>query len=247
MLELEKNGMSLRVSERGATVMEWKVGEVDVLFPEDNEYLVDGAHKRRGGIPICFPNFGPAPVGTELRQHGFLRDTEMLAVTEGFRLEAAEETLAVYPYPFRVEVEVSLQGVNRLRHWMRIKNTALDGPEMPIGHGLHPYFRTPGGGAVIKWDDGNPLRFRGPSNDAIFGHAESGTVEIKIPGLGIVRVEAIGYNFPGLDGVSFAVWSDTAEYVCIEPITSLPGEMERGLLPGEEREFWCNLWFWPEV
>ena len=111
MFEFKGRGASFRVSGRGATVEVWNVGGVEVFFPENYSHLVDGVLKRRGGMPIPFPNFGLTPVGTKLDQHGFLRDMPMRhdPHNDSLYLEATENTRSVFPYEFQVEVKVSLR------------------------------------------------------------------------------------------------------------------------------------------
>ncbi|KAA8490972.1 putative glucose-6-phosphate 1-epimerase [Porphyridium purpureum] len=58
----------------GATLTSWTTrgGSVEVFFLSDVA-VFDAQKPIRGGIPICFPQFGPGP---EMRQHGFCRDSQ---------------------------------------------------------------------------------------------------------------------------------------------------------------------------
>ena len=234
VLELNKLRGSLRVSRRGATVTSWKVRGVDVLFPEDDTHLVGGEPKRRGGIPICFPNFGPTPKGTRLNQHGFLRDAAMDVYVNGpvLALEETADTLDVYPYQFQVAVECVFVSESGFRHRMQVTNTERR-VLLPIGPALHPYFRTPEGTAKVIWADGEMVVDK-PAIDAVQVHTNGNVVRIEIPGIGQVWIDSLDYNING-SGLDFVVWRDSAEYICVEPITSTPGKMAKVLTPGESR------------
>lgn len=72
----------------------------------------------RGGIPICWPWFGPHPSDADKPQHGFARTLlwEVLgtAVGEGdtsqirFGLHDSEQTRALWPYAFALECAVTV-------------------------------------------------------------------------------------------------------------------------------------------
>jgi glucose-6-phosphate 1-epimerase len=70
----------------------------------------------RGGVPICFPWFGPDPTARGLPAHGFARTRSwrLAAVTQldgervraDFALDADEQTLALYPHLFEARLAV---------------------------------------------------------------------------------------------------------------------------------------------
>ena len=65
---------------------------------------------RRGGIPICFPQFGGFG---PLSQHGFCRNSEFQLVDGGstsvtLSMHTTEEQLKLFPHPFELRVTVSL-------------------------------------------------------------------------------------------------------------------------------------------
>jgi glucose-6-phosphate 1-epimerase len=67
------SGASCRVHELGATILSYRSGDKEPLFLSSAAVL-DGSKAIRGGIPICFPIFGP-PKDTDstMPQHGFAR------------------------------------------------------------------------------------------------------------------------------------------------------------------------------
>ena len=63
------NGANVvKISVHGATVISWKVNDVERLFLSSKAKL-DGSKAVRGGIPLVFPQFGPGA----MKQHGFAR------------------------------------------------------------------------------------------------------------------------------------------------------------------------------
>ncbi len=62
----------------------------------------------RGGIPVCFPQFGGFG---PLAQHGFARNSEFTVVDGGsssvtLSLQTSEEHLRLFPHPFELLVTV---------------------------------------------------------------------------------------------------------------------------------------------
>lgn len=104
--------------------------------------------------PILFPWCGRLP-GGQLRAkggiyepktaHGFARFREHTLVKRRqnsitFELTSCEETLALWPYRFRLLTSYTLCG-DTLHHTLTVEN--LDGEKMPFGIGFHPGFRLP--------------------------------------------------------------------------------------------------------
>lgn len=62
----------------------------------------------RGGIPVCFPQFGGFG---PLAQHGFARNSEFTLVSGGstsvtLSLQTNEDHLKLFPHPFELRVTV---------------------------------------------------------------------------------------------------------------------------------------------
>ncbi|EIW68037.1 hypothetical protein TREMEDRAFT_69533 [Tremella mesenterica DSM 1558] len=70
------SGATAEIYLFGATVTSWKVEGKERLFVSSKSAL-DGSKAIRGGIPICFPIFGPPPPSppeyAALQQHGYVR------------------------------------------------------------------------------------------------------------------------------------------------------------------------------
>ena len=146
-----ESGDRLRiVPERGGIVTEWRCGEREVLY-FDQERYADPGKSIRGGIPVLFPICGNLPgdllevngVAHTLQQHGFARNLpwqlQLLEDQSGVRLSLTDtaETLAAYPFPFLVEMKI-----RPLAQALEIQITIQNRSEsvMPFSFGLHPYF-----------------------------------------------------------------------------------------------------------
>lgn len=80
---LTTSGSTAVVALLGASVHSWKEGGTERLFTSSLSSL-SGPKAIRGGIPICFPCFGPPPKGNpkfdKLPQHGFARTSKWTLV-----------------------------------------------------------------------------------------------------------------------------------------------------------------------
>lgn len=120
------------------------------------------------GIPILFPfpnrirdgrfSFQGETFTVDPPRHGFARDKPWNVVghgasdeegawlTSGFDASAyPEQILRQFPFPFKLEVSYRLRG-GRLAMETTARNTG--DREMPVGFGIHPYFRKPNKGVV---------------------------------------------------------------------------------------------------
>jgi len=138
------------VPERGGLISGWRSGSHEVVYLDEARFL-DPSQSVRGGFPVLFPITGglpdnrlPLPQGDfSLGQHGFARQLPWqmrpLADGRGVELELTDspETLAAYPFPFCLTMEVRL-APGALEISTRVENRG-DQP-MPFSFGLHPYF-----------------------------------------------------------------------------------------------------------
>ena len=150
--DTEGNSQIEVVPERGAIISRWKVNNQDILYL-DEERFANSELSIRGGIPILFPICGNLPNNTyksgdleyQLKQHGVARDlpwevketnTDNLASIT-LTLESNQDTLAVYPFAFKLTFTYQLRG-NSLKILQNYTN--LSDARMPFSAGLHPYF-----------------------------------------------------------------------------------------------------------
>lgn len=137
------------ISLFGAHVMHYQANGKHPLLWMSNTTAQDGSKPYRGGVPICWPWFGPSPedVGLGKPAHGFARNMtwQIEGVSEQAEgtlvhlvLHSSAETLTMWPHEFCLEFEVfigaeltmSLTTVNTGEHELRYRGA------------LHSYFET---------------------------------------------------------------------------------------------------------
>mmetsp|Transcript_15539 Transcript_15539/g.41792 ORF Transcript_15539/g.41792 Transcript_15539/m.41792 type:complete len:285 (+) Transcript_15539:190-1044(+) len=143
VVELSAGTSRASVHAFGAHVTKYCVDDVDVLFLSKRAVL-DRSKAIRGGIPVCWPQFGPHG---PLNQHGFARTTVWTlrsreATTESavceFELHDTEESRKVWPYRFKVSLKVSLSNKALAIDWL-VEN-ASDAESFEMSGALHSYF-----------------------------------------------------------------------------------------------------------
>ncbi len=108
----------------------------------------------RGGVPVCWPWFGPHEREPGFPAHGFAR-TVPWQVTRAEALEGGairltfvllqnEQTRAQFPHACRLELSLSVGSVLRAE----LTTTNLDTAPVTIGEALHTYFQVGDIGAV---------------------------------------------------------------------------------------------------
>ena len=103
--------------------------------------------------PVLFPVVGKVPDGKysyggktyELPQHGFARDMDFTLASQSeteliFELKESAETLAKYPFPFRLQVIYRLEG-NALNIAYSVRNPGKS--DLYFSIGAHPGFNCP--------------------------------------------------------------------------------------------------------
>ena len=144
------DGAKARLLLDGAQVVSWvPAGErEDRLFVSARAEYGRGV-SARGGIPICFPQFGPFGA---LPQHGFARNTRW-RVSDRARLEQGEARLllteqdiaasrpeaerAAWPHAFAAELKVQVDA-SALAVTLAVTNTGAH--PLTFTAALHPYF-----------------------------------------------------------------------------------------------------------
>lgn len=130
----------------GAHVTSFRpVRTMDVLWMSPDSVFEEGT-PIRGGIPVCFPWFGPHKTNSSLPQHGFGRrmywdvlSTESLSNGETkveLILKSSEATKAYWPYDFEAVMRFVIGA--SLKVTLDVKNTSND--SLTYGCALHSYF-----------------------------------------------------------------------------------------------------------
>ena len=150
----------------------------DLIFLSEKAYYQAGK-AIKGGVPICWPWFGPDPEGAGRPSHGFARNrpwqvlsAEALPsgdtkVTLGF--SDTEETRALWPYEFELAIEVTVGETLNLALVSRNRSNR----PFNLTQALHTYFTIGditqttveglgGTDYIDKVDDGQVKRQSGP-------------------------------------------------------------------------------------
>ena len=117
VVEISNENANAKISVYAAQVLSFKpVGETeDMMFVSEKAYYETGK-ATKGGIPICWPWFGPDPEGLGRASHGFVRDRlwtllSVEAVSAGetkvrLGVTASEETEEIWPESFELVIEI---------------------------------------------------------------------------------------------------------------------------------------------
>jgi len=224
-----------------------------VLFPYCGK-LKDGKLRVKGKVYESPAQHGFARTST----HRFLRQTDRELVLE---LTDSPETLAVFPWHFRLVTTVRLEG-DTVHHTLTVENT--DSEPFSFGIGYHPAFTVPFDGSHTIGD--YELRFSHLESPMCVGTAPKGLVNGKLYTLGS-NIRSIPITAGMFDNDSHCmlnlasdslglyerdtgrgvvcslkgfpyclIWSKPGvpPFVCIEPWNSLPG-YEDGSIDWEEK------------
>lgn len=135
----------------GGCVTSWKVGSKDLLFVRPDA-VFNGQKPISGGIPHCFPQFGPGP----MQQHGFARNSDWSIVdsenVDGspvitLELKDSQYSRAMWDYSFQALYKITLDK-KTLSTELKITNT--DKKPFSFTTALHTYFSASVSGASVK-------------------------------------------------------------------------------------------------
>ncbi|MEL6556166.1 MAG: D-hexose-6-phosphate mutarotase [Cyanobacteria bacterium J06621_11] len=119
----------------------------DLIFVSENAYYKTGK-ATKGGIPICWPWFGPDPEGKGRASHGFVRNRMWKLLSTATTLEgetkvrlgvsASDETKEIWPHSFELVLEIVIG--SRLTVTLITENTGE--ADFSITQAFHTYFST---------------------------------------------------------------------------------------------------------
>ncbi|XP_010926027.1 putative glucose-6-phosphate 1-epimerase isoform X2 [Elaeis guineensis] len=136
----------------GACVTSWKVSNGNDLLFVRPDAVFDGKKPISGGIPHCFPQFGPGP----MQQHGFARnmswsiaDSDNVEGDPIVTLELKDDlySRSMWDFSFQALYKVTLHSKS-LSTVLTITNT--DKKPFSFSTALHTYFRASVTGASVK-------------------------------------------------------------------------------------------------
>ncbi|KAL5061256.1 hypothetical protein RYX36_032860 [Vicia faba] len=142
-------GASARVSLLGAQITSWRNEQGEELLFTSSKTISKALKATRGGIPICFPQFGNCG---SLELHGFARN-RMWAVDENppplpandsngksfvdLLLKSSEEDTKCWPHSFEFRLRVSVTTDGDLSLISRIRN--INGKPFSFSFAYHTY------------------------------------------------------------------------------------------------------------
>ncbi len=253
------------VPERGGLITEWRCNGREILY-FDLERFKQTEKSVRGGIPILFPICGDLPGGIlhlenqefSINQHGFARNSNWeIKLIEGrstfcLNLSDNQETHAIYPYSFLLNIELRLER-NTIDFTINVHNKSPK--KMPFTFGLHPYFNvtdlkntTIHGLTPICTNHINKID--GPTEeqlgsllqgvDFISGPSKSVTLLDQLTGRSLEMRQEFPFDMT-------VVWTDPPrKMICLEPWTGpreslINGKRRLSLQPGDKQELNCRL------
>ena len=135
---------SLTVYLHGAHVSSWRYKEEEMLFMSE-QAIYNGSKALRGGIPICFPQFGDfGPVNT---QHGFARNLPWTLLEKTETSDRAMIRLSLFtaqpnsewPHPYVLTNTVTITTGGKLTQELSVMNPGVE--SFTFTTALHTYLR----------------------------------------------------------------------------------------------------------
>jgi len=144
-LYISNKAAEAKIALQGAHIFHFQPkGHKPVLWVSESASFEKGK-AIRGGIPVCWPWFGPHPTDGTLPNHGFARTalwehikTQEISETETkvlLGLNSSKESLKLWPYHFELRLEITIGA--ELRVSLVTKN--LDTKAFTITDALHTY------------------------------------------------------------------------------------------------------------
>lgn len=139
----EKDGVGVGFFLHGAHVTHFDAADGGSPFFVSSLSTYESGKAIRGGVPICFPWFGPKKDDVNAASHGFARvsEWELQGVDEKgvtLQLQSSPSTLAQWPHDFVARYRIGIDG-DRLRLAFEVQNTGTSSFDFEVA--LHSYFR----------------------------------------------------------------------------------------------------------
>ena len=212
------------ISDNFPTITSWKVDGIDILFPEQ-ELLIGTISKKRGGIPICFPNFGKPVTYNEIEipQHGFLRDKERMLCQSQVQSDFIVMAGMVDGYGLSYSTSIKMQVHHQFNTPTLTQTLSVcsgnTSQKMPLCLGFHPYFKI--NRSFLNFvRDGKEMNMGLFSDQKLLQAQKFGfknVFEVQLDERLSVVMVCLGSFQTGHQQV--CIWSDNPDkYVCVEPI-----------------------------
>jgi glucose-6-phosphate 1-epimerase len=133
-----------RVALHGAHLLEWTPARQKPVIYLSPQAVFEEGKPIRGGVPVCWPWFGPSLEDAQLPMHGFVRnrfwkldsvEQDKTGVRLRFKLKDSAKTRKLWPHAFELTLEMFIGATLRLA--LTMKNTGDD--TLFITDALHTY------------------------------------------------------------------------------------------------------------
>lgn len=253
--------------DKGATAVSFQYQGVEYLY-RDEENLAS-SERPRCGIPFLFPIFGRLKDSAytwegkryAMEIHGFAHTStwqvaEQQSDSLTLQLEADDQTLAMYPFRFRVTLKFAVTE-GTLTLFQSYEN--LGDVPMPYNYGFHPYFLTerPEHIQVETQADtffdfavgGKPFGRGSVSIRVADGAPEAGAAFMGVKGPTVLRNEPEGRKLTMAFDPSFhthVLWTQAGKkFLCVEPVNGAADGLNTGnymvLNPGEKKDAFVSF------
>ncbi|KAL8473301.1 hypothetical protein ACS0TY_029549 [Phlomoides rotata] len=219
----------------GGCVTSWKVASKDLLFVRPDAVFT-GQKPISGGIPHCFPQFGPGAI----QQHGFARNMNWSVASSEtvdgnpsvtLELKDGPYSRSMWDYSFQALFKVTLDN-NTLSTELKVTNN--DEKPFSFTTALHTYFRALVTGASVKGLKGCKTLNKVPDpKNPVEGHEERDVItfpgfvdciyletpeEIQLDnGLGdIITIKNTNWSDTVLWNPHLTMESCYTDFVCVE-------------------------------
>jgi glucose-6-phosphate 1-epimerase len=151
----KETGARIRVALFGGTLCSFRGADGKERLFHSSKCKTDKSKPVRGGVPVVFPVFGPAPKGSVMDQHGFARTSMWELVLDGplrprkeeglvmvaMRLKSSAETLKQFKYKFELVHHIRFTG-DELETSLNVTNA--DSSAFEFNAVLHTYLKVRG-------------------------------------------------------------------------------------------------------
>lgn len=146
MVQVSNSLAEARINLQGAHIMRWAPrGEQPVIWVSEDAKFAPGK-SIRGGVPLCWPWFGPHDTESSFPAHGFARTVPWAVIAteqldDGrtrlqFQIEDTDQGRTQWPYPTELTLTVTVG--RSLAIDLCTRNSGTE--PMIVGQALHTYF-----------------------------------------------------------------------------------------------------------
>ncbi len=146
MVQVSNSLAEARINLQGAHIMRWSPrGEQPVIWVSEDATFAPGK-SIRGGVPLCWPWFGPHDTESSFPAHGFARTVPWAVIASEqlddgrtrlqFQIEDTNQGRTQWPYPTELTLTVTVG--RSLEIDLCTRNAGTE--PMTVGQALHTYF-----------------------------------------------------------------------------------------------------------